>query len=79
LTLKFTLAALVGFTVTNGHIWADSGNDSYGGGIFCEPSAILSNCVLTGNSADRGGGGAYGGTLYNCTLIGNDANASVSP
>ena len=26
-------------------------NDTYGGGIFCEPSAVLSNCVLTGNSA----------------------------
>ena len=61
-------ATLFGFTLTNGV--ADNG-----GGVYCEStSAVLSNCVLTGNSAWYGyGGGAYGGTLNNCTLTGNSA------
>jgi hypothetical protein len=62
-------ATLVGFTLTNG-----VASDGYGGGVYCEStSAVLSNCVLTGNSANWSGGGAYGGTLNNCTLTGNSA------
>ena len=34
---------------------------------------MLTNCVLRGNAAQWGGGGAAGGTLYNCTLTGNSA------
>jgi PKD repeat protein len=60
-------AILSGFTLTDGN--AGSG----GGGAWCEHSAILTNCVVTGNSA-HDGGGAYGGTLYNCTLSGNSAS-----
>ncbi|MGA2663311.1 MAG: hypothetical protein ABSH34_38035, partial [Verrucomicrobiota bacterium] len=74
-------ASLSGFTLTNGV--APSG-----GGVWCSTSAFLTNCVIAGNSAgswsgedpDYGphwaggeGGGAYGGTLYNCTLTGNGA------
>jgi hypothetical protein len=63
-------AVLVGFTLTNGYAGS-------GGGVYCEStSAVLSNCVLTGNSAWDNGGGAYGGTLNNCTLSGNSARAS---
>jgi len=49
--------------------------DRCGGGVWCEStSAVVSDCVLTGNSAyDYGGGGAYSGTLNNCTLTGNSA------
>ena len=55
---------MVGFTLTNG-------SAPNGGGVYCEStSAVLSNCVLTGNSAGDGGG-AYGCTLNNCTLTGN--------
>src|SRR5216683_3613692 len=70
-------AALVGFTLTNG---ATLFNGAYqidlnGGGVWCESaSAVASNCVLSGNSAYSGGGGASGGTLNNCTLTGNLAN-----
>ena len=63
-------ATLMGFTLTNGV----AGN---GGGVWCEStSAVLSNCMLTGNSAGvpGDGGGAYGGTLNNCTLTGNSAH-----
>jgi PKD repeat protein len=62
-------SVLSGFTLTNGFAGA-------GGGVWCESSsAVVSNCVLTGNSASAGspGGGSYGVTLYNCILTGNSA------
>jgi hypothetical protein len=80
-----TDAVMVGFTLTNG--MANSGNGSRnGGGVYCEsPSAVLTNCLLTGNSVSGFdfigghvgglGGGACGGTLNNCTLAGNSADA----
>jgi parallel beta-helix repeat protein len=59
-------AAMAGFTLTNGL-------SDLGGGVYCESSsAVVSNCVLTHNTAIQGtGGGACGGTLNNCTLAGN--------
>jgi parallel beta-helix repeat protein len=70
-------AVLVGFTLTNGATQSDG--DKYkqcsGGGVWCESlSGVVSNCVVGGNSAWRYGGGAYCGTLNNCTLIGNWAD-----
>src|ERR1041385_571580 len=57
-------ASLTGFTLTNG-----AARYSSGGGVRCESaSAVVSNCVLTGNIA---GGGVSGGTLYDCVLNGN--------
>ena len=62
-----TNAVMVGFTLTNGVA-------IYGGGVYCESTnAVLSNCVVTGNSTWNGGGGTYGGTLNSCTLTGNSA------
>lgn len=71
-------ATLAGFTLTNGATQS-SGNTNMqesGGGVWCESvSAVVSNCVLTGNSDFTNGGGAYSGTLRSCTLAGNQAFA----
>ena len=67
-------ASLSGFTLTNGIR-----------GVYCPSrAAVVSNCVVTGNSTpqtysgDTGpaGGGASGGTLNNCILSGNGAVAT---
>jgi hypothetical protein len=52
---------LSGFTLTNGC-----------GGVTCEQSGVVTNCILTGN---LGGSGARGGILYNCILSGNTGKA----
>ena len=63
---------LGGFTLTNGATFMGT-PDGSGGGVLCaDNSAIVSNCVLIGNSAQNGGG-ACTGTLYNCTLTRNTA------
>jgi hypothetical protein len=67
-------AVLSGFTLTNGGLYSlgDFQREQSGGGAWCEdPSAIISNCVLSGNNAVRFGGGAFGGTLFNCVLTNN--------
>jgi hypothetical protein len=59
-------ASLSGFTLTNGGAYQ-------GGGVWCtSTNAVLTNCVIAGNSAESGGG-ALGGTLRNCALSGNSA------
>jgi PKD repeat protein len=78
-------ASLTGFTLTNGatlsQLTDSIGREGNGGGVWCESAtAIASNCVLAGNSAtlsgeySSGGGGAYGGTLNNCTFTDNSAS-----
>jgi hypothetical protein len=69
-------AVLAGFTLTNGTTrhYGDMSINQSGGGVWCEGvSAVVSNCVLTGNSALLGGG-TYHGTLFNCTFTSNSAN-----
>jgi hypothetical protein len=71
-------ALLAGFTLTNGA--TQTSDDWYtnqsGGGVWCEsPSAVVSNCVLTGNLAYLWGGGAFGGTLNDSEFTGNVANS----
>ena len=56
---------LSGFTLMNGN------TTGRGGGASCEPTTVLTNCVLTGNGAGDEGGAVNGGTLFNCTLTGN--------
>jgi len=60
-------AILSGFTLTKGD--AESG-----GGTWCDNSAILTNCVLTENSAKSYGGGSFFGALFNCTLFENSSD-----
>jgi hypothetical protein len=70
-------ASLSGFTLTNGATRRDGDDehDRSGGGVWCESTnAVVSNCVLTGNSAHMDGGGAYLGTLNNCSVTYNTAN-----
>ena len=73
-------AVLCGFTLTNGatrdFIWWPGSNYGrvWGGGVWCEfPSAVVSNCVIAGNSSKYLGGGAHGGRLIDCALVGNSA------
>jgi hypothetical protein len=69
-------SVLSGFTLTNGGLYSlgDFQREQSGGGAWCEGnSAIISNCVFSGNTAVYGGGGAFQGTLLNCTLTNNTA------
>jgi parallel beta-helix repeat protein len=67
-----TSSVLSGFTITNG--LAD-----FGGGIYCYYSSpTITNCTISGNSADGYGGGIYcrgnsSPTITNCTISGNSA------
>ena len=69
-------ASLVGFTLTNGATQVV--NDyrvANGGGVWCETTnAFVTDCVIVGNSAYGYSGGAYRGTLNNCTLASNKGN-----
>ena len=66
-------SVLSGFTLTNGATTISGVNS--GGGVYCASStAIVTNCVIIGNSAYNSGGGAYSGTLINCSLIGNSTS-----
>jgi hypothetical protein len=61
-------ATLSGFALRNGV------GASNGCGVWCESlTAVVSNCVVFGNTASETGGGAYGGTLNNCLLSNNSA------
>jgi hypothetical protein len=77
-------ASLSGFTLTNGATLMDSGEAfdyglDAGGGVLCaSASAIVSNCVVINCSASDWGGGAAGGTLNDCTLIGNFSQYGAS-
>ncbi len=69
-----TNAVISGFTLSNGATLSSGGvqNES-GGGLYCSPNSIVTNCVLVANLAYANGGGVYGGTLYNCLITGNSA------
>ena len=62
-----------GFTVTNGY-----SKYSYGGGIYCNRSAVpvIENCTLTDNYSGYGGGGIYYGTASNCVIRSNSVKSN---
>lgn len=69
---------LEGFTLKNGATIGFGGidSDTSGGGVLCGSEAIVTNCVLIGNSAFLQGGGAYisyGAVVTKCRFIGNSA------
>ncbi|NCC52631.1 MAG: PKD domain-containing protein, partial [Spartobacteria bacterium] len=67
-------AALIGFTLTNGHTLALGTEQRQGGGVWCAGSgAVISNCVISGCRAADYGGGCRGGALYDTLLRGNRA------
>ena len=70
-------ALLSGFTLTGGQTGGSGNiiNELSGGGVWCEASGVVSNCVLTGNAAlNAYGGGDYGGTVWNSVLSDNSAS-----
>jgi hypothetical protein len=71
-------AVLAGFTLTNGHTQIDGDFHTArgGGGALLHDGGLVSNCTITGCSAEYNGGGAecfWSGTVRNCTLIGNSS------
>jgi len=73
-----TAGRLEDLTLANGHTRTNGipHLDRSGGGAFAL-GGVLTNCALTGNSADNGGGSYYGTldncTLHDCVLSGNSA------
>jgi len=71
-------STLSGFTLSGGGNYLghyqSSLYDSSGGGIRCESSsALVSGCIVSGNTGCAYGGGVYNGALVNCVLSGNSA------
>ncbi|MCC6357073.1 MAG: PKD domain-containing protein, partial [Verrucomicrobiae bacterium] len=66
---------LSGFTLTGGATALVRDFSGFGGGVFCEDGALVSECWIMGNSAGGIGGGAYRGILNNCRLEGNFADS----
>ena len=66
-------AVLSGFALTNGATFVfPSSAYGRGGGAYCEPEGVLSNCVLTANVASEAGG-LFGGRAQSCQIEGNIA------
>jgi hypothetical protein len=68
---------LIGFTLTKGGTQNSLGGDDirirYGGGVWSESlgETIVSNCIIKGNIAVRGAGGAYGVSIFQSVLSSN--------
>ena len=68
-------AVLKELTITGGNANASVKNRGYGGGVYCVNSGVitLTDCTISGNAANYGGGSYYG-TLTDCTISNNTAN-----
>lgn len=65
---------LAGFTLSSGEVGFGADYHNFnGGGVYAESGAVISNCVVSGNSIYTAGdgGGDFGGTLVNCNISGN--------
>ena len=72
LYLKANNSLVAGFTLAGGA--TQTNNSASGGGVYCSGGStlpVLTNCIITGNSAAVFGGGAYWGTLNNCIITSN--------
>ncbi len=73
-------AVLAGFTLTGGHTGTNGDwTARSGGGLLIDRGGSVSNCIVSGNSADADGAGAYcrdGGRLDFCTVTGNSAGGN---
>jgi hypothetical protein len=49
----------------------DTNRDGSGGGIYCEPGGMVSNCIVVGNSAFHNGAGGFQGVYYDCVFTNN--------
>jgi len=68
-------AVLSGFTLAGGATQISGYSTTrLGGGAWCEPDGVLTNCVVRDNLASQHAGGVYGGVLDNCTVTGNSAS-----
>jgi len=67
--IEVTNVTLAGFTIKG----ASLSGVAYAGGIYCsDPSDVVTNCIITGNTGVTGGG-VHGGTLNKCILSNNIA------
>lgn len=69
-------AVLSGFTIRSGGTLND-GDDIHeqsGGGAWCQPDGVISNCTMTENTSEDYGGGVYGGHVYDSELHGNGSS-----
>jgi hypothetical protein len=74
-------ATLAGFVLSNSIAWPPPSTlsltcvDGDGAGVWCaDRSAVVSNCVIRGNTATGRGGGAYRGTLIRCSVLENNVH-----
>lgn len=63
-------AVLDGFTLTNGFCGGENSPDWTGGGAYCRPGGILTNCDVVACMASTEGGGVYRGVARNCRIRG---------
>jgi hypothetical protein len=73
---------LSGFTLTGGSTLMSftAGPDKSGGGVYCESfTAVVSNCVLSGNSAYEGGAAHFGTDIRSPVLSSSLKNFRSPP
>jgi len=71
--VKILEGLLSGFSITNGHTQTSGAWENYqrGGGVFLTEGGTVSNCVISGCSANITGGGVdfhYGGVVVDCVI-----------